>query len=220
MAFKTSDSEMTRRKLTEALRTVAYPDGAQGRYAIGYGHNPGPGVIKEGTVITPTEAEAFLDQDSRVVDNFLNKKLAGLNLTQEQYDQISDYTFNRGSGAVENSGIFDKLKSGDMQGVADIIRNTGNSNKGLAARRDRNADAFALGDPIIASPKGKASGKPAEVDMDKIAGLFDSEFSLVDGLTTSTDTGKSDKKEADNSYQKQLDSEPTLFQKMLQGILL
>lgn len=127
-------------KKSEGLRTEAYQD-TGGVWTIGYGHTEG---VKEGDVITVEQAQEMLVQDMAVRAKQLNEAIreAGLELTQNQYDALLDFTYNAGIGSLRK---LIKDRSLDEIGNAILTSNIkdskGQTQEGLIKRR---AEEFLL----------------------------------------------------------------------------
>jgi GH24 family phage-related lysozyme (muramidase) len=83
-------------KQFEGLVLTAYNDGT-GTLTIGYGHTAG---VYPGQVITPTTAEAYLEQDLGRAEGIV-ATLAPPGLTDNQFSALVDFTFNLGPGALQ-----------------------------------------------------------------------------------------------------------------------
>ena len=99
-------------KKFEGCRLTAYkcPSGV---YTIGYGHTNG---VKKGQRITQRQAEAYLLEDVKKVENGVNKYVS-VPLTQNQFDALVSFCFNCGLGAFKNSTLRKKLNAKDYAGA-------------------------------------------------------------------------------------------------------
>ena len=77
---------------------------------IGYGHT-GPDV-HEGMTISEGKADALLKDDMKVFESAV-KRLIEVPLTQHQFDSLVSFTFNVGSGALEESTLRRRLHAGE-----------------------------------------------------------------------------------------------------------
>jgi lysozyme len=96
MNMKPSNAAVVLAKSSEGLRLMAYPDpGTRGApWTIGYGSTVG---VKEGDVITLDQAEARLDRDLLGAAAVVNRAVT-VDLTQGQFDALTDFVFNVGPG--------------------------------------------------------------------------------------------------------------------------
>ena len=126
----------------EACRLDAYQD-IKGIWTVGYGHT-GPDVYP-GLSITPLEAEQFLLNDIQNAVNCVNS-LVTVPLTQGEFDALTDFAFNCGSGAFAGSTMLRLLNAGDYQGAAgqfDLWDHAGGQVvAGLLRRRDAETQEF------------------------------------------------------------------------------
>lgn len=91
----------------EGLRLVAYRD-AGGVLTIGYGHTGGK--LKKGDTMTKDEAYSTLCQDLSKKGRFVNA--LGVCETQGQFDALTDFCFNLGTGALNRSTLLKKIRAG------------------------------------------------------------------------------------------------------------
>lgn len=84
-----------------------------GVLTIGFGHT---GNVCEGQAITQAQADALLQKDATAAGEAVTR-LAG-SCTQGQFDALTDFVFNLGSGALAGSTLLHKHKAGDFAGAA------------------------------------------------------------------------------------------------------
>jgi lysozyme len=116
-------------KISEGLRTEAYPDPGTGGdpWTIGYGHTNG---VYPGETCTDGQATAWLREDIGWAENVIrNCPFAG-QLKQQEFDALVDFVFNVGTGQPghkdgfvwlrdgNHSTIYRKLVGGDDAGAA------------------------------------------------------------------------------------------------------
>jgi lysozyme len=94
----------------EGVRLDAYLD-AGGKATIGYGHT-GPD-IKAGMLCTQEQAEEWLFQDIQTAVDIVNR-LVTVNLTQNQFDALVDFTFNLGQSNFAHSTLLADLDAGSF----------------------------------------------------------------------------------------------------------
>ena len=101
----------------EGCSLTAYPDPGTGGdpWTAGYGHT-GDDVC-EGTTCTQEQAEQWLMQDVQHAAKAVND-LVQIDLTQEEFDALVDFTFNLGVGNFRSSTLLRKLNAGDIDGAA------------------------------------------------------------------------------------------------------
>ncbi len=104
----------------EGLRQHAYKD-AVGVWTIGYGHTSG---VREGQVISLDQAVEFLKRDAKNAEGYVKyaAQMAGIRLNQNQFDALTSFTFNLGSGPLSaGRSLGDALQKKDHQAVADSL---------------------------------------------------------------------------------------------------
>lgn len=94
-------------KSFEGLRLTSYYD-AVGIITIGYGHTGSD--VKPNQTITKEEAEHLLKQDLVKFETAVTK-LITIPLTQNQFDALVSFTYNCGSGALEQSTLRKRLNN-------------------------------------------------------------------------------------------------------------
>jgi lysozyme len=123
----------------------AYRD-QRGILTIGYGHT-GPDVHL-GLTITKEHALALLASDVTWAETVV-KNYVTVVLTQAEFDSLVDLAFNIGSGHFANSTVLRDLNAGNKRGAHDAFmmwdKTNGETNKGLARRRQTEEDLFATG---------------------------------------------------------------------------
>lgn len=130
-------------KKQEGLRLNPYE--LYGKWHIGYGHLLHPGSASF-PPITEAEADKILRKDiiiaEQAVDRFITIKM-----NQDQYDALVDFTYNRGSGTLQNSTLREKVNTyGSKQEIEQAFqmhnKAGGQINEGLRKRRKYEADLF------------------------------------------------------------------------------
>ncbi|MCL1933978.1 MAG: lysozyme [Candidatus Azobacteroides sp.] len=144
--MKTSDRGIELISSHEGLRLNAYKCPA-GVWTIGFGHTKG---VKQGDVITVTEALELLREDVRDAENTVNKNLPNPN--QNQFDALVSFVFNVGSGNFQSSTLLKKAKANpNDKSIADEFAKwnkarNGSGNlvelPGLTKRRREEADLY------------------------------------------------------------------------------
>ena len=99
----------------EGLFLSAYLDPV-GIPTIGWGtiRYPNGQKVRIGDEITRAEAEAFLLFEVEEVVKSLDPVLAGINLTQNQFDAIVSLCYNIGVGGFKESTVLKRLRAGDF----------------------------------------------------------------------------------------------------------
>lgn len=121
----------------EGLRLIAYND-INGNGTIGYGHKILPGE-KFPQGISKSEAELMLQADAAQAASEM-MALVKVDLTQGQFDALTDFVYNEGSGRLAKSTLLRDLNAGDYDEarqqllVWDIAG--GKVQPGLQARRE------------------------------------------------------------------------------------
>ena len=126
----------------EGTRTKAYRDSG-GVWTIGVGHT-GKHVHK-GMVITKERAQELLGIDVVHAENAVNHYV-DIEITQNQFDALVDFTFNLGAGALHGSTLLRKLNKDDIEGAAKEFKYwchvNHRKNEGVLARRKRDKKVF------------------------------------------------------------------------------
>jgi len=136
---------------SEGYREHVYHDSA-GYPTIGIGHKMRPSELSSGKIIidsvrvgwryglTRTQVYALLEQDIEkfeyTIDTYTN-----VELNQDQFDCLVNFTFNVGRGAYRNSTLLRLLNQGKYEEVPKQLRRWkyagGKVDKGLVNRRKR-----------------------------------------------------------------------------------
>lgn len=103
--MKASNILIKKVKEFEGLRLTSYKDSA-GVWTIGYGHTRG---VKAGQIITEKQADSLLRSDLLTAENYVNG--LKLNLTQGQFDALTDFVYNLGSGSLAGSTLLAKIRA-------------------------------------------------------------------------------------------------------------
>ena len=125
----------------EGCKLYAYRDSV-GVLTIGYGHTKN---VKAGMAITQAQAEQFLKDDLRPVEQLLNNM--HVNFTQNQFDALCSWIFNLGAGNFNTSTMKKRIVAGanDTAITDEMIRWTRAGGKvlgGLVRRRADEANTF------------------------------------------------------------------------------
>ena len=94
-------------KKYESLRLEAYQCTA-GKWTVGYGHTKD---VEEGDVITEEQAEQFLRQDIKHLEEIINKSVK-VPLCQNQFDALASLVFNIGETNFRSSTLLKCLNRG------------------------------------------------------------------------------------------------------------
>lgn len=97
----------------EGVRLSAYLDSV-GVPTIGYGHTSG---VHMGMTCTQEQANEWLMQDVQVAVNAVNR-LVTVQLTQNEFNALVDFTFNLGVGNLESSTLLKDLNAGNFEAAA------------------------------------------------------------------------------------------------------
>ncbi len=143
---KASDNLINFLKEKEGCRLSAYQDSG-GVWTIGYGHTSG---VSAGQTISQAQAEQYLRQDLSSFENEVSSyaQSVGVKLTQGQFDALVSFTYNCGGGNLRKSGIMEMLKSGNISGAQNKMKQyihdaSGNALQGLVTRRETEASWLA-----------------------------------------------------------------------------
>lgn len=125
----------------EGCKLDAYQDSV-GVATIGYGHTRN---VTMGMTCTQEQAEQWLQEDIQSAADAVNR-LVTVELTQQEFDALVDFTFNLGAGNLQSSTLLRLLNSGDYTGAAGEFdkwdRAGGQVLAGLLRRRQAEADMF------------------------------------------------------------------------------
>lgn len=102
--MKASEKAYSLIRRFEGLRLTAYKCPA-GVWTVGYGHTSG---VVPGMTITKEQAEEFLRQDIKAVENVVNAECR--NLRQCQFNALVSFVFNVGGGNFRKSTLLKKVK--------------------------------------------------------------------------------------------------------------
>ncbi len=103
----------------EGFRAEAYQDSV-GVWTSGYGSTRG---VKEGDVVTEQEARERMLQELTDDYSYDVQRLVSVPLAQYEFDALSSWTYNLGSGDLASSTLLKKLNKGDYEGAAkEILR--------------------------------------------------------------------------------------------------
>lgn len=128
----------------EGLRLKAYWDAHGKLWTIGYGHTA---TAKEGMKITKEQALNLLARDlerfEKCVEDVIN-----VALTQEQFDALVSFAFNRGCNGFRKSSVVELVNSRRFSEAADVWKTTavtagGKRLAGLVKRRKAESEMFA-----------------------------------------------------------------------------
>ena len=100
----------------EGFSLVAYAD-IKGIPTIGYGHTSG---VNLGDTCTQEQADAWLQEDIAWAASVVNKEVT-VQLTQPEFDALTDLCFNIGSGHFSTSTVLRDLNEGNFEQAAQAI---------------------------------------------------------------------------------------------------
>lgn len=140
--FKYSQNGIMLTESFEGLRLDSYQDVA-GVWTIGYGHTGSD--IKQSMTITEDQAQALLESDIAASVACVNYAVK-VNINQNQFDALVDFTFNEGRGSFLRSTLLTLLNMGDFLGASGQFQKWiyagGEVQPGLIRRRDAEAALF------------------------------------------------------------------------------
>jgi lysozyme len=108
-----SEAGLALTKTFESCSLTAYLDSA-GIPTIGYGHTAG---VSLGDACTQGQAIAWLRQDIQWAVDTVNR-LVTVPLTQGQFDALTDFVYNLGSGSLESSTLLKLVNQGNFADAA------------------------------------------------------------------------------------------------------
>jgi lysozyme len=104
--------------------------------------------VREGLTITREQAEQLLLGDVSKAVATVNRVVT-VDLTQDEFDALVDFTFNLGCSAFESSTLLKDLNKGDIAGAAAQFERFDHAGgkvvAGLLRRRTAEASLFACG---------------------------------------------------------------------------
>jgi lysozyme len=95
----------------ESCRLKAYRDSG-GIWTVGFG-STGKDIGKE-TIWTQEQADDRFVKDLGVMETWVNKFVT-VELTQNQFDALVDFTYNCGPGALQHSHLLKELNAGNKE---------------------------------------------------------------------------------------------------------
>lgn len=141
MAMTYSENGLHLTEQFEGLRLAAYKDSV-GVPTIGYGHTRN---VTMDMTCTQELAEQWLQEDVQIAVNGVNQFVT-VELTQNQFDALVDFTFNLGVGSLQHSTLLRLLNARDYAGAAGEFEKWnkagGNVLPGLVKRRQAERDLF------------------------------------------------------------------------------
>lgn len=131
-------------KRHEGCRLTAYRCPA-GVWTIGYGHTGDD--VREGMTITQREAERLLADDLRKFEEEVERVMAGVSLTQGQFDALTVFAYNVGPSAFRNSTLARMVRKNPNNPLIRgefrrWIRAKGEVLPGLVRRREEEANVY------------------------------------------------------------------------------
>jgi lysozyme len=115
------------------------------KWSVGYGHQIQPGEDFSAGV-TADQASSLLAADTAHAQSVVSNAITAP-LDQSQFDALTSFVYNIGSGAFLRGTIPAKINAGDLSAAADTIRQYihagGAVSPALIARRQLEAAAFA-----------------------------------------------------------------------------
>jgi len=114
--MKTSELGIAFIKQFESLRLYPYKCSG-GWWTIGYGHAISR-LEQPKWIISEEEADRILEKDLDVTERAISR-LIRVALNQNQFDALSSFTFNLGSGALQRSTLRQKINRGEYSDAAD-----------------------------------------------------------------------------------------------------
>jgi lysozyme len=140
-----SDSGLKMIENFEGFEAMPYPDPpGSGKFSVGYGHQIQQGEDFSNGVDEAT-AQMLLAQDVQIAQNVIYDDIQ-VALSPSQFDALTSFIFNVGTGSAEKGTVLDKINAGDFSGAAatmkEYIHSGGKINNELIARREVEAAPF------------------------------------------------------------------------------
>jgi lysozyme len=168
--MKTSQSGIDLIKHFEGYSSTTYLDSA-GYPTIGYGHLAKP---NDPLVITKWQAEMLLRQDVAWAERAVARAISAP-INQPQFDSLTSFTFNLGSGSLYKSTLRKRVNAGQYLAAANELLKWVNAGgkrlKGLVKRRTMERLLFLskLSDGLAASKMETPTQKPTISKMKTVA---------------------------------------------------
>lgn len=142
--MRTSQRGIELLKRHEGCRLTAYRCPA-GVWTIGYGHTGDD--VREGMTITQLKAEQLLTDDLRKFEEEVERVMAGVSLTQGQFDALTVFAYNVGAAAFRNSTLARMVRKNPNNPLIRgefrrWIRAKGEVLPGLVRRREEEANVY------------------------------------------------------------------------------
>jgi len=146
---------------------VAYRDSGN-VLTIGWGHT-GPDVF-EGQTISEAQAETLFQKDVRLkAENWVDRFIT-VPITQKQRDALISFTYNAGSGSLQNSDIRTLINKDDHVGAVarwksqNIKNRLGVQQAGLVVRREEESELYLSGtnESQVQKSQGEDLSEPLE----------------------------------------------------------
>ena len=151
--YSTSQAGINLIKTSERFEPNAYVDPGSGNQpiTIGYGTTRINGQpIQLGTTITEAQADAYFKKDLVRYEEDV-KRFIRVDVTQQEFDALVSFTYNVGSGNLQNSTLRKKINSKDYIAAADqfLVWNKANNRvlPGLTKRRIKEKQLFLTNNP-------------------------------------------------------------------------
>ena len=130
-------------KSYEKLRLVAYLPTPDDVWTCGWGSTKG---VTKDTVWTEEEAEEHFREDIAHVERCINRRIQGIQITQNQYDALCSWVYNVGCGAFDRSTLLVHLLDGHDDRAAQEFgrwnKQNGKVLAGLTRRREAEKELF------------------------------------------------------------------------------
>ena len=140
--MNTSEQGVFSIKTNEGCRLVAYKSVPSDPWTIGYGSTQG---VYKGMIVTESQADRMLRDYLAISDKEISSMLKVI-VNQNQFDALSDFCYNLGTGALKGSTLLKVLNGGDYLKAADQFlvwdMAGGKHLAGLHARRMRERVLF------------------------------------------------------------------------------
>lgn len=127
-------------KSFEGCRLKAYKCPA-GVWTIGYGHTAG---VKEGDVITQSQADEFLKSDMAKYEGYVEKHCSELNLNDNQFSALVSFCYNCGVGNLQML-VRNRTVTQIAEAIVRYNKANGRVLNGLVRRRKAEQELFTKG---------------------------------------------------------------------------
>ena len=166
-------------KSSEGLCKTAYHNPGEQYLTIGYGHYGAD--VKSGQTITEEGAVQLLQKDLVRFENYVKQYVTTFTPTQNQFDALVSYCYNRGPGGLKQLASHSKTAQDYSKNIVVYWGSATRYKKGLVARRKKEQALFNSNDPNFVPDSGavdtSSTGSDTSSDSStNVSNMFDTAF--------------------------------------------